>query len=460
MKTASKVSGAIILIFLALISSAVFIWPVQAAGIVVNTAADEDTNNTDCSLREAIIAANTNSAYNGCNPGASADFISFAADFAITLGSPLPAVADYLTIDGAGHSVTVSGADQYQVMFVNSGETLYLARITIANGKAGAGGGVYNNGSLNVIEVEFSNNRAAGGGYGGGIYNAGTLNVTDSVFSGNWMETTAGDTYGGGIYNGPTATATVTGSVFNGNWAASGFGGGIYNDGTLTLANDTFYNNGAGDNGGNLYQNDGSLSVINTTFSHGHAVIGASLYVNGGTVVIQNAILANRQSGAEDCYKAGGTVSGDHNLIETDGAGVNACGTTSPINNLDPNLGPLADNGGPTQTMALLYPSPAIDAGNDSVCAAFPVNNLDQRGVARPKRAHCDIGAYELEEGTQSGPDFVVNTDADGDDGFCDLPGQGVGNQDCSLREAIHAANAHGGADTITFAADYIITLG
>jgi hypothetical protein len=62
----------------------------------------------------------------------------------------------------------------------------------------------------------------------------------------------------------------------------------------------------------------------------------------------------------------------------------------------DPNLGPLADNGGATQTMELLAGSPAIDAGNDGLCAAAPVNNLDQRGIARPQGPHCDIGAFEV----------------------------------------------------------------
>ena len=66
---------------------------------------------------------------------------------------------------------------------------------------------------------------------------------------------------------------------------------------------------------------------------------------------------------------------------------------TCPGINGDPLLGPLEDNGGPTQTMALGFASAAIDAGDDSTCAAAPVNNRDQRGITRPQGPHCDIGA-------------------------------------------------------------------
>jgi hypothetical protein len=86
-----------------------------------------------------------------------------------------------------------------------------------------------------------------------------------------------------------------------------------------------------------------------------------------------------------------------NNLIES--TGTNACGLTNGVNGniigQDPKLGALADNGGSTQTFALLPGSPAIDKGDDATCAASPVNNLDQRGETRPKGPHCDIGAFE-----------------------------------------------------------------
>ena len=80
-----------------------------------------------------------------------------------------------------------------------------------------------------------------------------------------------------------------------------------------------------------------------------------------------------------------------HNLVEADESEL----CSASLSN-DPMLNPLADNGGPTQTMALQEGSLAIDAGDDAVCTVAPVNGVDQRGVERPQGTHCDIGAYEL----------------------------------------------------------------
>ncbi|WP_345309022.1 choice-of-anchor Q domain-containing protein [Candidatus Villigracilis saccharophilus] len=101
----------------------------------------------------------------------------------------------------------------------------------------------------------------------------------------------------------------------------------------------------------------------------------------------------------DDCVNSGGgTVTAKNNLIEAVGAFSNACGLTNGVNGniigSDPLLGPLANNGGPTQTMALLSGSPAINAGDDADCEA-----TDQRGVTRPQGSHCDIGAYEANGG-------------------------------------------------------------
>ena len=76
--------------------------------------------------------------------------------------------------------------------------------------------------------------------------------------------------------------------------------------------------------------------------------------------------------------------------------------------------------------------------------------------MARPQGLGCDSGAYELDT-IQEGPDFIVNTDADTDDGLCSVLGQGIGNQDCTLREAINAANANADPSEIAFADDYTI---
>jgi CSLREA domain-containing protein len=258
-----------------------------------------------------------------------------------------------------------------------------------------AGDGIYDGGTLTVTNSAFSGNSATSYD-GGGIYNGGTLTVTNSTFSDN----SANEGGGGGIFNYRWAVLTIRNSTFSGNFAKHG--GGIFNhDGTSTVTNSTFSGNSATVSyGGGIYNGGGSLTtltVTNSTFSgnvEGAGGPGGSIRNAFGILIVNNSILANTPSGV-DCYNISGTVSGTHNLIETDGGGANACGTTASIHS-DPNLGALADNGGPTQTFALLAGSPAINAADDAICAAAPVSNTSQNGLMRPQGAHCDIGSYEL----------------------------------------------------------------
>jgi hypothetical protein len=177
-------------------------------------------------------------------------------------------------------------------------------------------------------------------------------------------------------------------------------GGGIYNLGTLTVTNSTFDHNSVANDGGGIY-NNGTLTVTNSTFDHNSAGSGGGIYIFNATLELTNTIIANSTAGG-DCLAVQSTVTdGGHNLIEDTGA--NACnltnGTNGNIIGQDPNLDPngLQNNGGPTQTVAVLAGSAAINAGDDAVCAADPVNGLDQRGYARPGGGlpNCTIGAYE-----------------------------------------------------------------
>lgn len=494
-----------------LLGSVTFPTDVSATSIITVTTTDDELNTDgDCSLREAIQAANTDSAVDACPAGTGADTITVpAGTYTLTIaGASEDAnatgdldITGSVTINGAGVGTTVIrniGTDR--VLHIFFGITVGLSDVTIANGNAdyngygggianngtlavtnstfsgnGAykGGGIYNDGHLTVMNSTFSGNYSYWEGSGGGIYNQeyGTLIVTNSTFSGN-----SGDRSGGGINNhlgdltvtnsaflGNTAfcggagggirntgTLTVTNSLFSSNTAfkstgvcdfldalpvtnnvfldnspsepeSPGMGGGIYNYGTLTVTNSTFLDNFASDDGGGIYNDSqGLLTVTNSTFSDNYSYWGgggihnsygtltvtnstfsdnsARLYggiVNLGNLTLNNSILANTLNNRPDCFNSSyGTVNGGHNLIETDYGGAFACGTTNPIHT-DPNLGPLADNGGLTQTFALLPGSPAIDMGDDSVCAATPVNNTSQNGVTRPQGAHCDIGSYE-----------------------------------------------------------------
>jgi predicted outer membrane repeat protein len=191
-----------------------------SAAITVANANDSGTG----SLRDAIA--------NICAGGT----ITFGGDTTITLTSPSLFVNKSMTIDGAGHSVTIGGGNTFGVFFVTSGVTGGLNHLTITDGNALEGGGIFNDGMLTVQNSTFSGNSAPSVA-GGGIYNYGTLTVQNSTFSDN---STIAE--GGGIFN--DGTLTVQNSTFSGN-SASFDGGGIFNDGTLNLSNTIIANSGA-----------------------------------------------------------------------------------------------------------------------------------------------------------------------------------------------------------------------
>jgi CSLREA domain-containing protein len=440
------------------------------ASIIVNTAADEDVNNAFCSLREAIIATNNNADYNGCSGTGTygADIITFADNYTITLGGQLPNVADVLAITGNGSVNTTIQASScnpvtlpdncipaaYRVFYVVNSGNLTLDGLTVRHGNvSSSGGGIYSAGTLTITNSTFSGNSAGFGGGGVFAYYI-LLKVTNGVFTGNF----AGS--GGGL-NTFGSTTTITNSTFSGNYAmpsSSGYGGGIYIDGTLMLINSTLSGNFA-KHGGGISNFDSDMTIMNSTiFGNSASTSGGGVHNDSGGVTLRNTIVAGSTSGG-DCA---GTISADGFNLTTD----NTCGGAIQKTSAEINLGLLADNGGPTRTFALLSGSAGIDAGNDSVCADVnTVNNKDQRGVTRPVNvtgntiAHCDIGAYEANP-TQSGSHFIVNTITDTNDGSCDVLDGGIGNQDCTQREAINAANHHNGANTITFADNYTITIG
>jgi CSLREA domain-containing protein len=189
---------------------------------------------------------------------------------------------------------------------------------------------------------------------------------------------------GGGIFN--NGVLTVRNSTFTGNQAVAG--GGISNLNILTISNSTFSGNSATTSGGAIYNDTGVLTIWNSTFSNNSATVsGGGIYnKTGATLNYTNTIIANSTSGG-DCKNDGTVSTNNHNLVMDTSCFAVLTG--------DPKLDALADNGGPTQTMKLLPGSPALNAGDDAACAAPPVNNLDQRGATRPEGSHCDIGAYE-----------------------------------------------------------------
>ena len=334
--------------------------------------------------------------------------------------------------------------------------TLTVIGSTLSGNSATNGGGIYNRtGTIALTASTLSDNSATNSG--GGIYNNAALTAANSTLGGNSAAN------GGGIYNN-TGTIALTASTLSGN-SATNSGGGIYNNATLTAANSTLSGNSAtGSGGGAIANANGTFAMLNSTITNNTAADPArsGIYLTNGALNLSNSILANNNGGNNFAVSGGILTSQGYNLAD------NWNGVTTATGDLtaDPKFGALGDYGGPTQTMPILIGSPAIDAGNDTVCAdPLTVNNLDQRGVVRPVNvtgaaaAHCDIGAYEANP-TQTGPVYIVNSNADTNDDSCDLAGSGSANKDCTLREALTAANARISADgIITFDNDYLITL-
>src|SRR6202035_3419625 len=382
--------SALAVALLALLGLAAAPPPAAAAVFFVTKTADtlDGACDADCSLREAIVAATA-------LPGADVIVLG-AGTYTLTragAGEDAAATGDLdvtgdLSILGAGAASTVlDGGLLDRVLDVAAGVRLEMVGVTVHGGK--------------VADV------------GGGIRNAGTLVLTRCAVSGN---TTTGGA-GGGIWSDAAGSAlAITASTISGNTAA-GNGGGIAAGGTMTLADATVSGNASSTGaGGGLYLfAEISATIDNATITANTAAHpGGGAFVEGAPFIsdhraeFRNTIVAaNGAPSQPDC--SGSAFSGGYNLIG-DGNGCSDFksathdqeGTAPAL--LDPRLGPLAQNGGPTLTHALLPTSPAVDAGDPDPAGSGgqSCEALDQRGQPRPGR--CDVGAFELGEGCAPGP--------------------------------------------------------
>jgi len=363
-------------------------------------------------LREAINSANAN---------AGMDAIEFDDGLSgtIVLASFLPQLTEDVDILGPGAgTITVSGNSLHQPFSVAGGITATFSGLTIANGQAEFGGAISNEGDLTVSQCVFSGNNADFSG--GAIDNfGGTLTVLQSEFSGN--TTTDGEFgFGGAIANDATSDVSIAESTFSGN-SADFSGGALDNAGTVTILRSTFSSNSANSAGfsvGGAIENAGTLAIRNSTFSGNSAVTsgggidifegevtvefstltGNSASDGGGiaslsTLTVKNSLVVNSTVG-NDCFiEDPGTLGSLGANFATDGSCTGFTQSTPGAI----NLGPLAENGGPTQTHALQSGSVAIDAATDCTTVGdgpSPVTQ-DQRSVPRPQGADCDSGSFE-----------------------------------------------------------------
>jgi CSLREA domain-containing protein len=403
------------------------ITPAAGNTITVNSTSDA-ANATDglCTLREAITAANSNTASGvvsgECGAGGSSgsDTIDLTGvSGTISLTSALPDITSDMSLNGPGASSltiqrsTAGGTANFRIFTINSGTIIAISSLTIGNGNAGggsfptnSGGGILNSGSLTLVNSVISGNAATGSG--GGIYvDQGTLSSDTSVITGNNaasgagisnqgtttinQTTVSGNTAvgsGGGIANSSggnqSSVLTVNNSTISNNSSQGGNGGGIFNIGQASASNSTISSNTAGTGGGISNANPMTLTSVTISGNTGTGQ-GGGIYNPGiGTLTFTNTIIAGNNSPSGPDGNGANFISQDYNLIgNTSGAQIN--GTTAHnITNVNALLGPLANNGGPTLTHSLLPGSPAIDAGNTSALITY------QRGAGFNRAADGD----------------------------------------------------------------------
>ena len=353
--------------------------PGTAGAVVITptTTADEyNENAAACSLREAIESANTDNDANadGCTQGSGTDIVELRPNTVYNLSIPgtglnatgdLDITTDDLTIRSTGPGAVIDG----------NGVTTLERVIEIANLAPPI--------EVTIREVTIRDGGAelgaVGSDNGGGIavFGAGqahTLNLIGSTVSGNR------GILGGALATGNTATLNVVNSTISGNQATVD-GGAINSEGATVFDNSTI-----------------TANVANADADFiGNA---GGIFVDNGTTSLRNTILAGNRDDGQDATNApdcdGGVVQSQGyalvgntaNCMFDDLNDTDVVGTTA-------GLGPLADNGGPTPTHALLAGSRAINRANPGD-EPNPCEPVDQRGLARVLGGRCDIGAYEL----------------------------------------------------------------
>ncbi|MCO5176876.1 MAG: right-handed parallel beta-helix repeat-containing protein [Thermomicrobiales bacterium] len=343
----------------------------------------------EMAVRAALIAAR----YGGT--------VLFTCDAHITLADKL--LLGDVTIDGNGFDVTIDGNNAVGVFSVFG--TVSLIGLHIVNGFGSTAGAIYadKNSTLRIANSTLSGNHVLS--HGGAIFaSGGSITIVDSTISDNVAK-----------------EITPTGGQY-------GYGGAIFGSGTLVIDRSTI-NNNVSMNGGAILGSFSRLSISNSTLSGNSADIGGAIKIGLSSSVLEitNSTLAGNSAryGSTIMFDAAATLNATNSIFAGGGPSTTCVFPYAPtVNDLGGNLandsscgigtfaslanlklGPLADNGGPTQTIALGNGSVAIGAGDSDVCNADPINGVDQRGSARLTMT-CDSGAFD----TGTPPDTTAPT--------------------------------------------------
>ena len=380
----------------------------------IRTANNETISNTDCgnpsSLDHVIeLPEKANFLLNG--------YMDTADGF-----NGLPSITSTIIINGHGALIRRSSeaeTPEFRIFHIAGNGNLTINQFTVSNGltpygssggsdRTNEGGGILNRGILTINRCSFLDNKSF---VGGALVNlSGAATITDSRFANNSVESSGGAI----VTNGGDLTLNNC-TLSDNSVITQGTGGGailVFGNTVTILNNCTLSDNSSAYLGGAIsILNSGSdpgITLNNCTLSGNSAAenMGGGIYNDGARVTLANTIIANSSTNSGNCVKSGSLpmfIMSGHNLSDD-----NTCNSLTPgaviIDN--PNLGSLRNNGGATQTHALLNGSPAIDAGDDAICKSSPINNKDQRGRYRDQGLHCDIGAYELPQTTF----FVIPT--------------------------------------------------
>lgn len=419
------------------IASALVVGPPAsaAATIVVDETEDENNSDADCSLREAIQAANTDAAVDGCTAGSGTDTIQVPGGrFPLHMGQLT--ISTPMVIDGAGTLVERDLVENNpQRIFAVEAAVVTMSDLTIAEGDGNVlgagilhgdgdlllrrvvlrdnwgseGGGIWSDADLTLEDSVVRNN--VSGGHGGGVYSTGTLTIERTTVAGNEAQ------FGGGAWI-SAATALIDRSTFSGNTVTAS-GGAMWIAQTSTafvLQNSTVSNNVAYNpnacclsRGGGI-NNTGAATLVNVTITGNRSKSGGSGVFSDGyantSLTVRNSILSDNPRyddpnlPQDNCSVVGAFESEGFNLENG-----STCSFTDPddLPAANPKLTSLKMYGGRTKTHALKPTSPALDAGEPETAPTNGCRPTDQRGMNRPldgpdgnKEARCDVGAFEM----------------------------------------------------------------